>query len=79
MHSPTEAIAADGTSAPVTNHAADIQLASVTPVPDPVSPVGFSLMAGLIGLAGGMVLAPWLERWYHRNVKHDVDAEEDNE
>jgi hypothetical protein len=26
-------------------------------------------MAGLIGLAGGMVLAPWLERWYRRIVK----------
>jgi hypothetical protein len=34
-------------------------------------------MAGLIGLAMGMVLAPWLERWYHRTVKQEV--EEDDE
>jgi hypothetical protein len=39
--------------------------------------MGFSALAGLIGLAGGMVLAPWLERWYHRTVKHN--REEDNE
>jgi hypothetical protein len=39
--------------------------------------MGFSAMAGFIGLAGGMVLAPWLERWYHRTVKHH--REDDNE
>ena len=73
MHSPTEAINAMGTSAPVSAESVGMQLASVTPEPAPVSPVGFSLMAGLIGLAGGMVLAPWLERWYHRTIKHDVE------
>jgi len=77
MHSPTEAVPGEGTSVPMQITEADIQLASVTPEPAPVSPVGFSLMAGLIGLAGGMVLAPWLERWYHRNVKNN--PEEDDE
>jgi hypothetical protein len=56
---------------------AEVELASIAPEPDPVSPIGFSALAGLIGLAGGMVLAPWLERWYQRAVKHD--SEEDNE
>ena len=51
----------------------EILTASLAPEPAPVSPIGFSLMAGLIGLAGGMVLAPWLERWYHRNVKNDTE------
>ena len=78
MHSPTDVISPDGTAAPVSaENTANLQLASVTPEPDPVSPIGFSIMAGLLGLAGGMVLAPWLERWYHRNVKHEV--EESNE
>ena len=49
-----------------------LKTASFAPEPDPVSPIGFSLMAGLIGLAGGMVLAPWLERWYH-HVKNDTE------
>jgi predicted CXXCH cytochrome family protein len=34
--------------------------------PAPVSPAGFSGLAGLLGLAGGMVLQPWLEKVYHR-------------
>ena len=46
---------------------------SPTPVvadqPAPVSPAGFSGLAGLLGLAGGMVLQPWLEKIYHR-VNH---------
>lgn len=76
MHSPADAIAGDGTFAPTSAHA-DIQLASITPEPAPVSPAGFSLMAGLIGLAGGMVLAPWLERWYHRAVKQEVEKDDE--
>ena len=55
----------------------DCPFMAVTPEPEPVSPMGFSALAGLIGLAGGMVLAPWLERWYHSTVKHN--REEDNE
>jgi hypothetical protein len=39
--------------------------------------MGFSALAGMIGLAGGMVLAPWLERWFHRTVRQT--KEEDNE
>lgn len=80
MHSPTDAINnnVNGTSSPASAQA-DIQLASVTPVPDPVSPIGFSLMAGLIGLAMGMVLAPWLERWYHRTVKEEVEEDDEQQ
>ena len=78
MHSPTEALAPEGNAVPVlAEQANEVQLASVTPEPEPVSPMGFSALAGLIGLAGGMVLAPWLERWFHRTVKHN--DEEDNE
>jgi predicted CXXCH cytochrome family protein len=35
---------------------------TVSATPAPASPVGFAIFAGLIGLALGMVLAPWLER-----------------
>jgi formate-dependent nitrite reductase cytochrome c552 subunit len=76
MHSPTETV--DGISAPIpAEHASDLQLASVTPKPDPVSPIGFSVLAGLIGLAGGMVLAPWLERWYRRATKRDTEESDE--
>jgi len=78
MHSPTEAINTKESTSPVSaDPTQEVKLASVTPEPEPVSPMGFSAVAGLIGLAGGMVLAPWLERWYRRTVKHN--REEDNE
>jgi hypothetical protein len=78
MHSPTEATAPEGNPAPVAAEATvEAPTVSVTPEPAPVSPMGFSAMAGMIGLAGGMVLAPWLERWFHRSVKQN--KEEDHE
>jgi predicted CXXCH cytochrome family protein len=77
MHSPTEAISPAGSTEPADAPAEEVQLASVAPEPEPVSPMGFSALAGLIGLAGGMVLAPWLERWYNSTVKHN--REDDNE
>jgi hypothetical protein len=39
--------------------------------------MGFSAMAGLIGLVGGMVMAPWLERWYRRVVKHNREDKDE--
>jgi hypothetical protein len=40
--------------------------AGVSEEPNPVSPVGFAAITGLIGMASGMILAPWLERFYRR-------------
>jgi hypothetical protein len=78
MHKPTEAQAPEGTGGTVSEEPiAEVPGAAVTPEPDPISPMGFSAMAGVIGLAGGMVLAPWLERWYRRVVKSN--REEENE
>jgi len=37
--------------------------------PAPVSPFGFAAMASVMGLAVGMVLAPWLERAYRHLSK----------
>jgi predicted CXXCH cytochrome family protein len=78
MHSPKESKAPEGTSVSVPSEpSVEMVAAGVTPEPEPVSPMGFSALAGLIGLAGGMVLAPWLERWFHRTVKQN--NEEDHE
>ncbi len=38
----------------------------VEPNPSPVSPLGYAGLASLLGLAGGMVLSPWLERLYRK-------------
>jgi predicted CXXCH cytochrome family protein len=45
-------------------HAVEATMVSVDP--EPGSPVSFAVIAGLIGMAGGMILAPWLERWYRK-------------
>jgi hypothetical protein len=73
MHAPGLAVAAaaikaeeaGGTPTPnPTPVATPIPL--VTDQAAPVSPAGFSGIAGLLGLAGGMVLQPWLEKVYRR-------------
>jgi hypothetical protein len=40
--------------------------APVSMQPQPANPFGFAMVAGLIGLAVGMVLAPWLEKVYRK-------------
>jgi predicted CXXCH cytochrome family protein len=77
MHSPTEAKAPEGTTASVSEPVVEVSHSPITTEPEPVSPMGFSALAGVIGLAGGMVLAPWLERWYRRTLKRE--NEEDHE
>lgn len=38
----------------------------VSEAPSPASPYGYASLAGLLGLAGGMVLAPWLGKAYRQ-------------
>ena len=35
--------------------------------------MGFAVVAGLVGMAGGMILSPWLERWYRKLNRKDPD------
>ena len=49
---------------------ASVEKLQVTATPSPVGPLGFALISALIGMASGMVLAPWLERWYRRLNKN---------
>jgi hypothetical protein len=65
MHDPQKAMDIKPTPQPVDAMAA-VVTAPVTTEPQPVSPFGFAIVAGLIGLAAGMVLAPWLERMYKK-------------
>ena len=36
----------------------------LTPAPNPVSPFGYGLLAGVAGVGVGIVLAPWLEKFF---------------
>ncbi len=63
MHASTETVAVPAAETPVPELAIGKSLAEA---PSPVSPFGFAGLAGLLGLAGGMVLSPWLEKFYRR-------------
>jgi predicted CXXCH cytochrome family protein len=69
LHSPAAAmlVAADTTPPPAESGSPSSGgPATVSAEPKPVSPLGFALFTGLIGMAFGIVLAPWLERGFHR-------------
>lgn len=42
------------------------EASSVLAAPKPVSPLGFAVLAGLVGLAAGVILSPWIERFQNR-------------
>ncbi len=54
-----------------------VQQAGLTPAPMPVSPLGYAGLAALVGLAAGMVLAPWLEKLYRRAAKRPQGGEDE--
>ncbi len=71
MHEKADAISTgESTPATVAEVSAQIEAAQVSSEPTPVSPMGYASLAGLVGLAAGMVMAPWLEKYYHRLIKH---------
>lgn len=43
--------------------------------PEPVKPFYFVILAALVGMAGGLILSPWIERWYRRFIGN-VDERE---
>jgi predicted CXXCH cytochrome family protein len=50
----------------------------VSPEPAPVSPLGYAGITALIGIAAGMLLAPWLERGYHLVLKKSAEVRHDS-
>ena len=49
----------------------------VSPEPGPVSPLGYAGITALIGIAAGMLLAPWLERGYRLVLKKSSEVHHD--
>lgn len=54
-----------------------VELASITTEPRPVSPLGYAGLAALVGLGAGMLLAPYLERWYRTLVTKSYEVHHD--
>lgn len=66
MHDPVAVHPEHEEPAPPTDAMAAVQSVEVTSEPEPVNPLGFTVVVGLIGVALGAILAPWLERFGHR-------------
>jgi predicted CXXCH cytochrome family protein len=62
MHDPGAVHLDNPTPEPV-DTMSSVQTETVQSEPVPVSPIGFTAMSGLIGVAFGIVAAPWLEKW----------------
>jgi predicted CXXCH cytochrome family protein len=84
MHGPGQAVAIaaikaeeiGGTPTPRPTHLAN-STEPVNPTPSPVSPIGYATIAAMFGLAGGVVMAPWLERWFRLTLKKSDEVKND--
>ncbi|GAB4402532.1 MAG: hypothetical protein OHK003_29980 [Anaerolineales bacterium] len=85
MHAPGEVVgtqqnaanaaAPTSTSEPVISNINQSPI--VSPDPAPVSPLGYAGITALIGIAAGMLLAPWLERGYRLVLKKSSEVHHD--
>jgi len=77
MHYPVQG-AMDGQGGSTLEPEPVLSMASAVPLqaePDPVSPFGFAVLASLVGMGFGMVIAPWLEKW-NRRIKEKRQNDE---
>lgn len=65
MHDPGAVHTDKPTPEPV-DSMASAETMGVSLEPAPVNPFGYAALAGLIGFGVGIVVSPWLERWYRR-------------
>jgi hypothetical protein len=75
MHDPTD-VHLDEPTEPVIDAMASVETAGVSLDPEPVSPIYYALLSALIGMAFGLLVSPWIERWYKRMHKNIERIEE---
>jgi hypothetical protein len=57
---------------------ADVETQGLSIDPSPVNPISFALLSALIGMAGGLLVAPWIQEWYHKfDFKNQPDQDSD--
>jgi hypothetical protein len=66
MHQASQAVTAMPTPAPL-DAMASVESMGVSAAPEPVSPLGFATLAGVLGFGVGIVLYPWIDQWYRGN------------
>jgi len=78
MHDPTDVHLDEPTepAEPVVDAMASVETAGVSVDPSPVSPIYYALLSALIGMACGLVVSPWIEKWYRKLSPEVVEIEE---
>lgn len=74
MHNPHEAACDENGEGAIPCDTEDIVQAglampeedAIVAEPDKAGPLGFTIIGTLVGMAAGMILAPWLENWFKR-------------
>jgi predicted CXXCH cytochrome family protein len=65
------AVIATPTPAPAADSMTSAEHATASREPQPVSPLGFTTLSGLVGIAFGVIMAPYIDKVYRRNPKKD--------
>ncbi len=77
MHDPVDVYAESGLEGYNDLEAdTEIQIQGVSIDPNPVNPFTFALISALIGMVGGLLLAPWIQEWYKKfdfSIQSDQD------
>ncbi len=78
IHGPTQVdtgseTAAEGSTGESVDALHAVEATVVSTDPAPGNPMGFAVVAGLVGMAGGMILSPWLESWYRKVNSKDKE------
>jgi len=77
MHDPIEVHADElDTVEPELDAMASAANLGVSVDPDPISPIYYAIVSALVGMAFGLLVAPWIERWYHRLDMRDQERDQ---
>lgn len=78
MHDPVEVHPEHDLPGPA-DAMASVENVSVSTEPRPVSPLGFTTLSGIIGVALGVIIAPWIERLNRGSRFRDDEEDEEGE
>lgn len=81
MHDPIEVHSQSGLNGiEIPKDFAEVETGGLSIAPNPVNPVSFALISALIGMAAGLLLAPWIQEWFHKfDITKQIDQDADGE
>jgi predicted CXXCH cytochrome family protein len=74
LHNAPAGMVIHPTSASEEDAMTSVESATASRNPVPVSPVGFTTLSGLVGIAFGVIMAPWIGRMFGRSSRKDDEG-----